>query len=96
MASYKTDVFQKSLKKKGFKEVNDSHHIYYYFVWKGKLTEIKTYVSHGKEDFNDYLFNRRKKQIKIKQNKEMLRFYNCPMTQEEYTNYLISNKEIEE
>jgi len=45
MAGYKTKQFRKSLAKKGFIKEEKTRHTYYHFFWKGKMTEICTFVS---------------------------------------------------
>jgi hypothetical protein len=41
------DKVQSNLPKKGFEEVRDGDHIFYHFKYEGKLTHIRTKVSHG-------------------------------------------------
>jgi hypothetical protein len=94
MPDYKTKKFQKSLKKKGFVE-EKKHHTYYHFIWNGKITNIHTYTGHGERDFDSYLFNKRENQIQIQNKQDMLDFYNCPMSKEDYSNYLISIGKID-
>jgi len=89
MPDYKTKQFQKRLKKKGFIE-EESHHKYYHFVWKGQITHIHTYTSHGEKNFSSHLFNKRKRQLYIDDNSDMLDFYNCPMSKKDYSDYLVS------
>jgi len=88
MAGYKTKQFRKSLAKKGFIKEEKTRHTYYHFFWKGKMTEICTFVSRGEKEFDEALFNERKKQIEIQEKKDMLDFYNCPMSKKDYSSYL--------
>jgi hypothetical protein len=95
MAEYKTKNFESSLKKKGFKIENRDHKYFFYYSKGKKQSHIFTFTSHSEKDFDDFLFKRRQKQIKIEEKSDMLNFYNCPMTKKMYEEYLISEGHIE-
>lgn len=62
---------QNALKRKGFDEVEESHHTYFHFIIDGEDTGIYTYVSRGSKytSLGQNLLNKMAKQIKIRPNK---------------------------
>jgi len=75
------------LLKKGFLEkAGGSHHAQYYLHVAGKKTHIKTYLSHGKgsKDYSTGLMKAIKKQLCFKEDADAERFFDCPMSGEQY------------
>ena len=81
----KSKDIQDVLLLKGF-ELNPAkaHHRCYYLVVNGRKTEIKTYISHGNSDYNSYLMQQVKKQLKFQDTKKAEDFFDCPMSEKEY------------
>lgn len=88
MGKYVTSDFEKALLKKGFHQYT-THHKMFLFHWKGKKTDIRTRISHGEKDFDDSLLSQRKKQMELKTKQQIIDFINCPMSKEDYINFLI-------
>lgn len=76
-----------SLLKKGF-ESEESHHTFYWFHYNGQQTNIKTKISHGSDEYGDYLLSSMKKQLKLDSMNELSDLLNCPMSHEEYIRLL--------
>jgi hypothetical protein len=73
---------RRSLKKKGFVEDSDSHHIYLHHVHDGQRTGPYTYVSHGKskEDVGHGMEAAMKQQLRLRTAQEVRRLVECPMS----------------
>jgi predicted RNA binding protein YcfA (HicA-like mRNA interferase family) len=86
---------EKTLKKKGFiLNPESSHHKFYYLFYKGKKYPIHTYISHGLKEYSQNLMGEIKKQLKFDTTRNAERFFDCPMTAEEYYKMLKNNGEI--
>lgn len=72
----------RALKKKSFKSFPGDHTRLILFV-NGKKTEIKTKVSHGSQEINDYLIGRMASQLKLDK-KGFLDYVSCTKTTREY------------
>jgi len=73
-----------TLERKGFVQSNTGDAYFRLFV-DGKFTGVKTKVSHGREDIvrGRFLFTQMKRQMHLT-SEELERFFNCPMTGEDY------------
>ncbi len=87
---------ESALVSKGFVKEN-KHHKYFYHEYKGKRTGVYTYTSHGAsyKSYNKTLLSFIKKQLKLDTNQQLSRLIECPMTQEEYNDFLIENGYID-
>lgn len=95
MKPRKSKEIQKVLQKKGFiLEPEKDHHQFYYLVIDGKKQNIKTYFSHGKQEYDKFLMSQIKKQLKFIETNLAEDFFNCPMSKEQYIEMLKSNKDI--
>lgn len=95
MKPRKSKEIQKVLQKKGFiLEPEKDHHQFYYLVIDGKKQNIKTYFSHGKQEYDKFLMSQLKKQLKFIETNLAEDFFNCPMSKEQYIEMLKSNKDI--
>lgn len=75
------------LLKKGFIEKSGgSHHAQYYLHVAGKKTHIKTYLSHGKgsKEYGTAIMKQIKKQLCFTADEDAERFFDCPMSGEQY------------
>lgn len=95
MKSRKAKDLQKTLLKKGF-EINPKqhHHESYYLIIDGKKSHIHTYFSHSLSDYGTSLMSKMKKQLKFIETNLAEKFFDCPMSKEEYLKMLKENSEI--
>lgn len=85
---------KKILLKKGF-ELCPGDHDYFFVYRNGKKTAVNTKISRGSsKDISDGLLNAMMKQIRLEKN-DFERYLNCTMSGDEYIQYLIDNKIID-
>lgn len=97
MKSRKVSNIEKALLKKGFiKNKGKDHHSHYYLYIDGKKSHIYTYLSHGSKssDYDKYLMNKIKNQLKFNDSNKAELFFDCPMSGEQYLEMLESQNEI--
>ncbi|MCX5861281.1 MAG: hypothetical protein NTW27_04045 [Deltaproteobacteria bacterium] len=77
---------EKSLRNKGFRLEKDHDHIFYYHEYRGRETGIKTKFSHSKKmkDIGGEILSSMKKQLRLNTLDEIVRFLECPMSEDEY------------
>ena len=90
----KTGEIIRGLEKKGFIRHNRDHIYLHYYSTDGYKTSIFTKVSHGRKDYGRKLLSLMAKQLKL-DNEQFLKLIECPISQREYENILISNGRIE-
>ncbi|MEA1884487.1 MAG: hypothetical protein U9N62_08225 [Thermotogota bacterium] len=78
---------EKSLKKNGFVKLATHHNRYFYKKISGGDTLIHIFISHGSKDYGDMLLSTLADQLKLLK-KELLRFIDGEMSQEEYEKIL--------
>ena len=90
MKPRKAKDIKRTLLRKGF-ELNPKkeYHEYYYFVIDGKKSEVFTYFSHSKTEYNKHLLSMIKHQLKFESNDDFENFLDCPFSQDDYTQMLI-------
>ena len=91
---------EKALLKKGFEKLSSkqkSHHTFYYFIYKGKRTNICTYLSHGSKSntYGSGLMNKIQHQLRFSDSKLAEEFLDCPFKEEHYISMLLEMKDIE-
>lgn len=91
--SIKTRKISSSLQSKGFEKI-ESDHTFYWFFLEGLRTHIKTKISHGKNEYGDYLLSAMRKQLKLNSPLELKDLINCPMSQERYIELLRERDEL--
>ena len=84
-----------ALKAKGFQEKDKRDHVYYFFYYKGKKTNIFTKISHGENEIHDKNCSSMARQIKLN-SAQFKDFVACPLTPELYLKLLLDSKHIEE
>ncbi len=86
----------KNLKSKGFASAKSKSvdHNWIEFWYNGKLTRVKTKLSHGEKELNDYLIKCMSDQTYLSKN-EFRDLALCPMSQEKYETILKSKGIIE-
>lgn len=85
-------TFRVFLEKKGFKLKETHHHMYTFYV-EGKKTSIRTRLSHGKKEYDDYLLEQMSKQLKLSK-EQLLEFIDCPMSFQDYVKVLIDTNRL--
>lgn len=86
-------VLCRMLEKKGFYKANNDHKYYYLYV-DGKITTIKTKVSHGTKPYHIGLMGAIKKQMRFKNPKQLDDYFDCTMDGDGYIKMLRDNKII--
>ena len=86
----KRDII-KELPRKGFSKKSGSH-IYFYHRVHGKFTGPMTKVSHSPKvkEISDNLITQMRKQLKLDNNQQVRDLVNCPMSGDDYTEFLKS------
>ena len=87
MTTFKSKQVEKALEKKGFIKVVTHHKRFYFNNNEGKRTEVRTYISHGKKEINDYLIESMSKQTKLSK-EQFINLINCPLSKDEYIEIL--------
>lgn len=87
---------RRSLKKKGFVENTNKHHVYLHLYYKGKRTNVYTYCSHGasSDDVRHGVASSMKCQLGLDSRKQLEDLINCPMSAETYLMLLQEKKSI--
>jgi len=95
MKSRKAKDLKKTLLKKGF-EINpkQQHHESYYLIVNGKRSHIHTFFSHSLSDYGPSLMSKIKKQLKFSESNFAEKFFDCPMSKEEYIQMLNDSGEL--
>ncbi len=95
MAQIDKSKITKSLLSKGFRISENDHHNFR-FYYRGKITSIRTKLSHGSnyKTYGDILIGQIKKQLKFRNTKEKMDFLRCSLSEEEYIAILIELKAI--
>jgi len=88
MTTIKVRDIVNSLTKKGFVQ-SEGDHTHLIFWCNGKKTQIRTKVSHGGSEVDDYLINLMSIQINLEK-KQFVDMVNCPFTLEDYLKELRS------
>ena len=95
MRARKTKDLKKALKKKGFVvDPEKDHHEYYVLTIDGVKQNIYTYFSHGKQEYSKSLMGQLKKQLKFQDTKDAEKFFDCPLTKEDYVELLRNSGSI--
>lgn len=77
---------ENNLKRKGFVRINTDH-IRLEFWHNGKLTRVRTKLSHNSQEINDYLISQMAKQVCLTR-KQFIGLADCTVTQAEYEKVL--------
>lgn len=92
--NYKTKNIQKVLKKKGFKEIKDRDHIYFFVYYNGKKSDIFTKLSHSIDEYGDDLLSMVQHQLCLPKKNDLKRLLDCPMGEEEYMGLIIRSEKL--
>lgn len=74
---------EKALRKKGFKEYPTDHNSFVLLDSEGKRTLIRTKTSHNKQNIDDYLIDKMRKQLHLSKN-DFVNLIRCPLSKEAY------------
>lgn len=90
------DDIERSLESKGFVREDKSHR-YFYHEYQGKRTGPYAYTSHGSsyKTYGDNLLKRMKKELRLDTKKQLVDLIQCPMSAEDYNQFLRSKNVIE-
>jgi len=95
MKPIKARDLERALEKKGFQRQEGSRHTQYYFYYQNKKTSIRVSISRGSNSvYGDYLISCVRKEMKLPDNRQLELFVECTLTEEQYSEYLISSGEI--
>ncbi|GEM_PF-2528959 len=91
----KKDIM-KNLPKKGFVEINNRDHSWYYFYYNGNKTIVKTKVSHTPKlkTYSGQLLGALKSQLYLDSSLDVKKLCECPMEESEYIGVLKSKSLI--
>jgi hypothetical protein len=89
MSKYKVKDIESSLSKKGF-QLQNSHHKLYIYCVDGTKTGIRTFVSHGKNEYSDKLLNKMRSQLKLSR-QQFNDLIQCPLSKEELNEIYSTN-----
>ncbi len=92
MSSRNTSDISSSLLRKGFRLSEGDHHRYIFYNGDSETT-VRTKISHSGKDIGDTLISTMSKQLKMNKN-DFLKFVDCKISKEEYTQYLKDNNFI--
>ena len=82
LATLKTRKILSSLQKKGFVQA-ERDHTFLILCVNGKKTSIRTKVSHGNKEIDNYLINKMSLQVKLER-KDFLDLISCPLSLKQY------------
>ena len=93
-------VVDKALVKKGFKKIDSGkdHHWYYFLDKNGKVTNVRTKISHGSKKYRtlgDELISKISKQLFLTK-QQFNNFVTCSYSEESFRKYLETNDHIKE
>lgn len=83
-----------ALKTKGFQEIDDRDHIFYFLIYRGKKTHIRTKVSHGESEINDKLCGMMARQMNLT-GKQFRDFVDCPLSYAGYVQILVQAQHLD-
>jgi hypothetical protein len=92
MSPRKTREIKAALEHKGFVKSNSDHEVFRLRV-KGKITSIRTHLSHGSNEYNDNLLALVARQLKLRRS-QLNDLIDCPLSGEEYVAQLVRNGDI--
>ena len=94
MKAISRDTIEKSLAEKGFIKEEGRDHRYWYFLYKGKKTRIRTKISTGSryKDYEIGLLKMLKAQFFLDSLKELDDLLRCPMDGNQYAELMLSKR----
>lgn len=87
MSQVRVSRIANALLAKGF-EAYESHHTMYRLVVGGKTTSIRTRISHGERQADDWLLAQIARQLHLSK-RELLHFIDCEIGQRDYVELMI-------
>ncbi len=92
MSSRKTKQIKSALERKGFVQSNSDHKVFRLHV-KGKITGIRTQLSHGSNEYNDNLLALVARQLRLRR-RQLDDLIDCPLSGDDYVTHLIKSGDI--
>jgi hypothetical protein len=86
-----TKTAEASLSAKGFRRDKSKDHIFFYHVYEGQESGIKTFVSHGSKykDIGPDNLKSMTKQLGLRSLQETRALLECPMSESDYNEHLL-------
>lgn len=84
----KVRIIREALKKKGFVEDTSGHHVYFWFYFQDRMSAIRTWVSHGETEIDNWLIGKMAKQLHLSKS-DFLRLVSCDMDGDEYRDLML-------
>ena len=84
----KNKEIRKGLENKGWIVEERTNHIFLEFVYEGRKTGIKTFLSRGTKEYSKYLLSQIKKQLKFSNENELKKYIKCKLSNEDYIKIL--------
>ena len=94
--SFKAREVRRNLKRKGFVESANKHHIYLHFHFEGKVTPHYTYTSHGKDadEIGPKIVRSMVDQLGLSKIPQVRALVECTMSETEYIETLRANGKL--
>jgi hypothetical protein len=86
-------LVEAGLLNKGFQSRDSHHKFFVYHTTQGMKTAVRTRTSQGGSELDDFLLGQMAKQCKLSKS-DFLRLVDCPMTQPEYQELLVTLGEV--
>jgi molybdopterin-guanine dinucleotide biosynthesis protein A len=93
MAEIHISRFSGALVSKGFCRSEGKHHTMFHLVANEKRTSIRTRLSHGQRKVDDWLQRQIARELHISK-RDLLRFIDCEISQQEYVGMMIEKGHI--
>ena len=93
MRVYKSREIARALKKKGFEERRDGHHVQYFLRVGGRRTSVYTYLSHNNQEYQRRTLSELRSQLGL-DDKEFDGLVQCPLGHDEYVRILRSKNRL--
>jgi hypothetical protein len=88
MASLKTKDIESALLRKGFRQDNTHHKVFW--LYDGELqTLVKTRISHGGSEYGDNLLAKMRQQLGLDTKAQLFELVKCPLSHQDYLNLLV-------
>ena len=87
MSSYPTRGIRIALARKGFRQDNTHHYLFWLYV-DGQKTPVRTRLSHGLREYGDSLLSMVAREMRLRRG-ELDAFIECPLSYEAYVEILI-------
>ena len=87
MSSYSTREIRNALIRKGFRQDNTHHYLFWLYI-DGQKTPVRTRLSHGLREYGDNLLGAVAREMSLRR-RELDAFIECPLSYQAYIEILI-------